>query len=55
MARFLQRLRREDGQAMVEYALIIFLVAVVLIGSLTALEGSIAGAFSAIQTALTPK
>ena len=45
-------LKREEGQGLVEYALIIALVSVVLIGALTLLEGSIAGAFTKIQTAL---
>lgn len=38
-------LRNQKGQGMVEYALIIALVAVVLIGGLQALQGGIAGSF----------
>lgn len=40
---------REEGQGMVEYALIISLIAVALIGTLVALKGSIAGVFSGIN------
>lgn len=43
---------REKGQGLVEYALIIALVAVLLVGSLTALQGGIAGAFAAAVAAL---
>jgi pilus assembly protein Flp/PilA len=45
-------MKEEHGQALVEYALIISLVAVVLIGALVALEGGIAGAFTAITAKL---
>jgi pilus assembly protein Flp/PilA len=49
----LRTLRDEEaGQGLVEYALIIGLVSVVLIGALTALEGSIDGAFEKVQLAL---
>jgi pilus assembly protein Flp/PilA len=41
-------LKREEGQGMVEYALIIALVAIVLIGALTTLSGGISGTFSKI-------
>jgi pilus assembly protein Flp/PilA len=43
---------REEGQDLVEYALIISLIAVVLVASLTTLEGKIAGVFSTIGTSL---
>jgi pilus assembly protein Flp/PilA len=42
------RLRREEGQALVEYALIISLVAVALIGALTFMRGKMDGIFSQI-------
>ena len=44
---------REEGQTLVEYALIIALVSVGLIAALTTLRGQIAGVFTAIGTALT--
>jgi pilus assembly protein Flp/PilA len=48
-----QRLARdEEGQTLVEYALIIALVSVVLIGALAALAASIGGVFTNIQNAL---
>jgi len=40
---------REDGQAMVEYALILFLVSVVSIAVLTLLGQSVSSVFSAIN------
>ncbi len=43
---------REEGQTLVEYALIISLVAIVLIAGLTALSGGIQTAFSTIVAAL---
>ena len=39
---------REEGQALVEYALILALVSVVAIGALTALGGSIQGVLNNI-------
>lgn len=42
----------ESGQGMVEYGLIIALVAVVLIGALTALNGGLSGIFGQITAAL---
>jgi pilus assembly protein Flp/PilA len=43
---------RKDGQAMVEYALILVLIAVVVIGVLLLLGGQIKGIFSSIAGAL---
>jgi pilus assembly protein Flp/PilA len=43
---------REEGQTLVEYALIIALVSVGLITALTTLRGQIAGVFTTIGTAL---
>jgi pilus assembly protein Flp/PilA len=49
-----ERLRRdEDGQGLVEYALIIALVSVVLIAALETLGGGIDEVFSEISTELT--
>ena len=48
-ARFI--LRSEKGQGLVEYALIIALVSVLLVGSLTLLEGGIEGVFNDIIAA----
>ena len=42
----------ESGQGMVEYGLIIALIAVVLIGALTKLGGSIGTSFEKIQDGL---
>jgi Flp pilus assembly pilin Flp len=44
--------RKESGQTLVEYALIIVLIAVVLILALIALRGSISTAFARIQSGL---
>lgn len=43
--------RRDEGQTLVEYALIIALVSVALVIALTALKGNIAGVFQDIGTA----
>jgi pilus assembly protein Flp/PilA len=43
---------REEGQAMVEYALILGLVSVIAIAALTAIGGSVNGVLTAVQTAL---
>ena len=43
---------RKDGQAMVEYALILVLIAVVVIGVLLLLGGQIKSIFSSISGAL---
>jgi pilus assembly protein Flp/PilA len=45
-------MRGEDGQGLVEYALIIALVSVLLIAGLTALEGGIETVFTNINAAL---
>ena len=45
-------LMNEEGQGMVEYGLIIALVAVVIIGAITALSGGIKGTFNDATTAL---
>ena len=43
-------LEREEGQDLVEYALIIALVSIALVLALGALAGGISGVFSEIQT-----
>ncbi|MCR4401985.1 MAG: Flp family type IVb pilin [Firmicutes bacterium] len=52
MALLKRLFKEEDGQGMVEYGLIIALVAVVLIGALVALRGGLQGIFTRAQTAL---
>jgi pilus assembly protein Flp/PilA len=44
--------RREDGQGLVEYALILVLVAIVVIGVLTTMGNSIQAVFSDIVSSL---
>ncbi len=46
--------REEEGQGMVEYALIIALIAVLLIGGLTGLKDKIAGCFTDIGNTIKP-
>jgi pilus assembly protein Flp/PilA len=45
---------REEGQGLVEYALIIALVSVLLIGALGLLRGGIEGAFNDVIAVLNP-
>jgi len=52
MWKLIRRIRSEEGQGLVEYALIIALVAIVLIAGLQALSGGITGAFNTIVAAL---
>ena len=47
-----ERVNREDGLEAVEYALIAALIAVAIIGAVTALEGSISTVFGQISAAL---
>lgn len=47
-----ETIKDEKGQGMVEYALIIGLVAVLLIGGLTLMKDKIAATFTSITTAL---
>ena len=46
-------LSREDGQGLVEYALILVLIAIVVIGVLTLLGNKVSTVFSAINSGLT--
>jgi pilus assembly protein Flp/PilA len=43
---------KEDGQGLVEYALILVLIAIVVIGILTALGTKVSGVFSNINSGL---
>ena len=43
---------REEGQALVEYALLLSLIAVVSIGILTALGNSVSGIFDSVNNSL---
>ena len=53
MVKFMQSLRRrEEGQALVEYALILFLIAVVSITVLTLLGTRVSATLSAIAAAI---
>jgi pilus assembly protein Flp/PilA len=53
MVKFMQSLRRrEDGQALVEYALILFLIAVVSIGVLTVLGTNVSTVLLSIANAI---
>jgi pilus assembly protein Flp/PilA len=53
MARFqVAKMRAEEGQALVEYALIISLIAVVAIGTLTITGNNINGILTKISNAL---
>ncbi|MER3398971.1 MAG: pilus assembly protein [Chloroflexota bacterium] len=45
----------EEGQGLVEYALILFLVAIVVIAVLTILGREIGSVFSSVVTALRPR
>jgi pilus assembly protein Flp/PilA len=46
-------LRRQDGQGLVEYALIIALIAVLLILALVALKDQISSTFSSVRDGLS--
>ena len=53
MKKFLARLRRNDeGASLVEYGLLVALIAVVCVATVTLLGTTIAGRFTAITTAL---
>lgn len=44
--------RREEGQSLVEYALILVLVAILLVGALLAFKDQLSSSFSTIQSGL---
>jgi pilus assembly protein Flp/PilA len=52
LAELKDRLRRQRGQGMVEYGLIIALVAIVLVAALTALNGGLQKVFNSITNTL---
>jgi len=52
-AKLMGLIKDEAGQGMVEYGLIIGLIAIVLITALTALNGGLSGVFTKITTALS--
>jgi pilus assembly protein Flp/PilA len=45
---------KEEGQGLVEYALILVLIAIVVIGILRVLGGRVSGVFSQINSGLNP-
>ena len=49
---FLGKFSREEGQGLVEYALILVLIAIIVIAALRATGTSIVGIFNQITTAL---
>jgi pilus assembly protein Flp/PilA len=51
-AQLASRVRREEGQALVEYALILFLIAVVCITVLTTLGGRVRDTLQSIADAM---
>ena len=53
--RFFTMFQDEEGQGLVEYALIILLVAIVVIGALTAIGLRVENTFNSIANSLTPK
>ena len=52
MKKLMELIKREDGVTAPEYALIAALIAVVIIGAVTALGGSLGQTFNTIQTAI---
>jgi pilus assembly protein Flp/PilA len=49
---WLRTLKREEGQDLAEYALLLALIAIAAVGALTALGGQIRDVFNAITAAL---
>lgn len=53
LKKLIQVVRNEKGQSLIEYVLILALVAVVLIGALKLLQGGLNSVFSNVTNALT--
>ena len=53
LARYGISFRDEDGQGLVEYVLIIALIAILVLGGLAAVQGGISGKLTQIAGALT--
>lgn len=51
-AQFVERFKKEEGAGLAEYALLLFLIAVVCVGALTALGTTISGVFTSITGSL---
>ena len=47
----LQRLRRDDGQVLAEYAVILGVITLAAVGAFTALSGGISGAMDTVVSA----
>jgi Flp pilus assembly pilin Flp len=54
LQKFFAKMQKEGGQGLTEYALILVLVSVAMVIGLTALQGGINNAYTAVITALTP-
>ena len=54
LQKFFAKMQKEGGQGLTEYALILVLVSVAMVGGLTLLSGGISNAYSAVVSALTP-
>ena len=52
LAKYGITLREEDGQGLVEYVLIIALIAIMVIGGFAAVSGALNGKFTAITSAI---
>jgi len=53
LKKLMAKMQNEEGQGLVEYALIIALVSILLIGALGTLEGGISGVFTSIAATLS--
>lgn len=53
MKKFLAKMKKEDGQALAEYGLILALIAVVCIGALTLMGGNISSLLTTLAGKIT--